>query len=54
MSKQSRPSPFHVVAFAGTLALTCYVIVNVEFPRLGFGRLGPIDALLAEVRQHMS
>jgi hypothetical protein len=53
MSKQPRPSTFHVLAFAGTLALTCSVIINVEFPRLGFGQLGPIDALLAEVRQRM-
>jgi hypothetical protein len=53
MSKHSRPSSFHVVAFAATLALTCYVILNVEFPRLGFARLGPIDALLAGVRQRM-
>jgi hypothetical protein len=53
MSKMPRPSPLHVVMFASTLALTAYVIVNVEFPRLGFVRLGPIDALLAEVRQRM-
>jgi len=54
MSKQPRPSTFHVLAFAGTLALTCYVMINVEFPRLGFGQLGPIDALLAEARHAMS
>ena len=53
MSKNSRPSPLHVVAFAGTLALICYVIANVEFPRHGFIRLGPIDALLSQVRQRM-
>jgi uncharacterized membrane protein YeiB len=53
MSKQARPSPFHVLAFAGTLALTCYVIVNIELPRIGFAPLGPIDALLAQVRQRM-
>lgn len=53
MSKNPRPSPFHLVVFAGMLALTCYVIVNVEFPRLGLVRLGPIDALLSQVRQRM-
>jgi hypothetical protein len=53
MSKQPRPSPFHVLAFAGTLALTCYVIVNIELPRLGFAPLAPIDALLADVRHRM-
>jgi hypothetical protein len=53
MSKSARPSPVYIVAFAGTLALTCYAIVNLEFPRLGFVRLAPFDALLAEVRQRM-
>jgi hypothetical protein len=53
MSKQPRPSPFHVLAFAGTLALTCYVIVNIELPRVGWAPLGPIDALFAQVRQRM-
>jgi uncharacterized membrane protein YeiB len=53
MSKQPRPSAFHVLAFAGTLALTCYVMVNIELPRIGFAPLAPIDALLAQVRQHM-
>jgi hypothetical protein len=53
MSKNPRPSPLHLVVFAGMLSLTCYVIANVEFPRLGFIRLGPIDALLSQVRQRM-
>ena len=53
MAKTPRPSPIHVVAYAGMMALTCYVIVNVEFPRHGFTRLGPIDALLSQVRQRM-
>ena len=53
MSRNPRPSPLHVVAFAGMLALTCYVIANVEFPRYGFIRLGPIDGLLSQVRQRM-
>jgi hypothetical protein len=53
MSKMPRPSPLHVLLFAATLSLTAYVIINIEFPRFGFIRLGPIDALLAEVRQRM-
>jgi hypothetical protein len=53
MSKNRRPSVLHVTVFAAMLALTCYVIANVEFPRIGFIRLGPIDALLAQVRQRM-
>ena len=53
MSKMPRPSPLHVLMFASTLSLTAYVIINIEFPRFGFIHLGPIDALLAEVRQRM-
>src|SRR5262249_34159975 len=53
MSDRPRPSTLHVLVFAGTLALTTYVIVNIELPRLGFARLGPIDDLLVQVRQHM-
>ncbi len=53
MSKNPHPSALHVLAFAGMLALTCYVIANVEFPRVGFVRLGSFDALLSEVRHRM-
>jgi len=53
MSKQPRPSEFHMLAFAGTLALICYVIVNVEFPRLGLVRLGRFDHFLVIARQQM-
>jgi hypothetical protein len=53
MSKMPRPSLLHVVTFAATLALTAYVIVNIEFPRYGFLHLGPIDELLGEVRGRM-
>src|SRR4051812_28233039 len=53
MSKQARPSAFHMLAFAGTLALICYVIVNIEFPRLGLVRMAPFDHLLVLARQQM-
>jgi len=53
MSKQARPSAFHVLAFSATLALTCYVIINVEFPRWGFVRMGVFDHLLVQVRHQM-
>lgn len=53
MSKQRRPSAFHVLAFSATLALTCYVIVNVEFPRWGLVRMGVFDQLLVQARHQM-
>lgn len=54
MAAARRVSLLHVFAFAGTLALTAYVILNIEFPRLGFVRFEPLDALLADVRAAMN
>lgn len=54
MSSVPRPSAFHVLAFAGTLTLTCYVILCVEFPRWGFVRLRAFDSLVEQARQHMN
>jgi hypothetical protein len=54
MAKSSRPSRLHILMFAGILAVTAYVILNLEFPRAGLVRLGPIDALLGEVRASMN
>jgi hypothetical protein len=53
MSKNPRPNKLHMVAFAGTLALTAYVIANIEFPRVGLTALRLFDTLLIEVRQQM-
>lgn len=52
MAKARQPSRFHVLMFAGTMALTAYVILNLEFPRLGFVRFG-LDTLLVQVRADM-
>jgi hypothetical protein len=53
MAKQRRPSRVHMIAFAVTLAVTAYVILNLEFPRAGFVRMRMIDELLAQVRAGM-
>jgi hypothetical protein len=53
MSKNPRPNKIHIVAFAGTLALTAYVIANIEFPRVGLTALRLFDTLLIQVRQQM-
>jgi hypothetical protein len=52
MAKAREPSRFHVFMFAGTMALTAYVILNLEFPRHGFVRFG-LDAMLVQVRAEM-
>jgi hypothetical protein len=39
-------SSFHMVGFAAILTITLYVIVDLEFPRLGFIQVGEFDRLL--------
>ena len=43
----------HKVIFAGIIAFTIYVILDIEFPRLGFVRLDAIDQVLINVRAAM-
>jgi hypothetical protein len=53
MSKRLHPSYLHMVIFAGVMAVTAYVILNLEYPRVGFGRLHALDAFLREQRAAM-
>jgi hypothetical protein len=43
----------HQLGFAGIVALTVYVILDVEYPRLGFVRLDAIDQVIVNVREGM-
>jgi hypothetical protein len=43
----------HQLGFAGIVALTLYVILDIEYPRLGFVRIDAIDQVLVSVRQGM-
>ena len=43
----------HMLVFAAILAITVYVILDLEYPRLGFIRIDAADQLLTEVRQGM-
>jgi len=43
----------HVVGFALIMATTVYVILDLEFPRLGIIRIDPFDQVLVELRQSM-
>ena len=45
---------FHTVIFAAILSLTVYVIVDLEFPRLGMIRVEAADQVLVELRNSMS
>jgi hypothetical protein len=43
----------HTVGFALIMTLTLYVIVDLEYPRLGFIRIDAADHILAELRASM-
>ncbi len=43
----------HTVIFAALLSLTVYVIVDVEFPRLGIIRIDSADQALMDLRKTM-
>jgi len=43
----------HKLGFAAIVALTVYVILDIEYPRLGFVRIDAIDQLLIDVRASM-
>ena len=44
---------FHTVVFAAVLSLTVYVILDLEFPRLGLIRVDAADQVLIELRKSM-
>lgn len=43
----------HAVFFVATLTMTLYVIVDLEFPRLGLIRVDAFDEILQDVRSGM-
>jgi len=43
----------HKIGFAGIVALTFYVILDIEYPRLGWVRIDAIDQVLVNVRAAM-
>jgi len=43
----------HIVAFAAILTLTVYVILDMEYPRIGFIRVEAFDKALVDVRADM-
>ncbi len=53
MGAVDRRGWLHIVCFAGILALTVYVIVDLEYPRLGLIRVDAFDQLLVDVRNGM-
>jgi hypothetical protein len=44
---------FHMLGFAAVIALAVYVILDLEFPRLGLIRFGAFDQALVTLRESM-
>jgi len=53
MAEGSARSWLHVLGFATILTLCVYVILDLEYPRLGVIRVDPSDQVLADVRDGM-
>jgi hypothetical protein len=53
MAEAKVRSWLHIVVFAAVITVTIYVIIDLEFPRIGFIRLTATDRLLVELRRKM-
>ena len=53
MSESKDRSWFHMLVFATMLSLAVYVIVDLEYPRLGLIRVDAADQTLIELRGRM-
>lgn len=53
MGESETRSWLHIVGFAVVLAVTFYVIVDLEYPRRGFLRVSDFDQLLVDLRATM-
>jgi hypothetical protein len=53
MAGAKRRSWFHILGFAFIMSLTVYVILDLEFPRMGLIRVDYVDQLLVDLRQSM-
>jgi hypothetical protein len=53
MSARKARSWLHVIGYAAITAVTMYVILDLEYPRLGILRLDAADTMMAELLQSM-
>ena len=54
MPTSQRRDWLHILAFVLTTAIAIYVIIDLEYPRLGLIRVDAIDSALVEVRNAMN
>ena len=53
MAKAGAQSPLHLFGFAAIVALAVYLILDIEYPRLGLVRIDSFDQALIELRSSM-
>ena len=53
MAIRKRLNPLQSLAFAVVLSVTIYVIVDLEYPRVGLIRMTDSDQVLVELRKSM-
>jgi hypothetical protein len=53
MSEGKRPSRFHMLIYPLVLTMTVIVIIDIEFPRVGFVRIDKADHFLTDLRATM-
>jgi hypothetical protein len=53
MAGSTARSWVHVIGFALIMATTVYVILDIEFPRVGLIRVDAMDRVLMELRESM-
>jgi hypothetical protein len=53
MAVRRRLNPLHSLAFALVLSVTVYVIVDLEYPRVGLIRVTDSDQVLSDLRKSM-
>jgi uncharacterized membrane protein (DUF4010 family) len=53
MAGLEKRSWLHVVLFIITISLTCYVILDIEYPRIGLIRMDATDVILKDLREGM-
>lgn len=53
MTKDAKPSRIHAVALTVAMVLTIAVIINYEYPRVGWIRIEAMDHFLVDVRNQM-
>lgn len=54
MAKAERQSTLHLFGFAAIMALSVYIILDIEYPRLGLVRIDSFDQAIIELRATMN